>query len=110
MYKGRLLFFVPFGTKWRKRTTVLAGHVDSADVYALNRMRCYGRTRCRFTDEEHLQLVGYDFSHQCSRTHRATTYTTKMAGRLAHLLLGPTLTARMQSPTVQSLHHAVSTL
>ena len=31
-----------FGTKWRKRTTVLAGHVDSADVWALHTMRCHG--------------------------------------------------------------------
>ena len=88
--------FCALGTKWRKLTTVLVGHVDSADVSALNRMRCYGRTRCTVTDEKHLQFVGYDFSHQCSRVNRAKTYPTKLAGRLAHLLLGPNLTARIQ--------------
>ena len=34
--------FCAFCTKWRKRTTVLAGHVDSADVWALT-MRCGGQ-------------------------------------------------------------------
>ena len=32
--------FRAFGTKWRKRTTVLVGHVDSADLWALDTMRC----------------------------------------------------------------------
>ena len=31
--------FCAFGTKWRKCTTVLAGHGDSADVRALDTMR-----------------------------------------------------------------------
>ena len=88
--------FCAFGTKWRKRTTVLAGHVDSADVWALHTMRCDGHKRCSFTGEKHVQLVGYDSSHQCSRTHRSRTYPVKLASRLANLLLGPTLTARMQ--------------
>ena len=59
--------FCAFGTKWRTRTTVLAGHVDSADVWALDTMRCRGRKRCSFTGDKHMQLVGYDSSHQCSR-------------------------------------------
>ena len=88
--------FCAFGIKWRKRTTVLAGHVDSADVYSLNKMRCHGRTRCTFTDEKHMQLVVYDYSYQCSRANRAKTYRTKLAAGLAYLVLGPTLTARMQ--------------
>ena len=88
--------FCAFGTKWRKPTTVLAGHVDSADVYSLHKMRYHGRTRCTFTNEKHMQLVGYDYSHQCSRANRAKTFPTKLAARLAHLLLGPTLTARVQ--------------
>ena len=77
-----------FGTKWRKPTTVLAGHVDSADVYSLNKMRCHGRTRCTFTNEKHMQLVGYDYSHQCSRANRAKTFPTKLPSILAHLLFG----------------------
>ena len=35
--------FCAWGTKWRKRTTVLAGHVDSADVWALDTVRCHRR-------------------------------------------------------------------
>ena len=31
--------FCAFGTKWRKRTTVLAGHVDSADVWSVDQIR-----------------------------------------------------------------------
>ena len=65
-----------FGIKWRKNATVLAGHVDSADVWALNRMRCYGRTRCTVTNEKHMQVVGYDFSRQCARVNKAKTYPT----------------------------------
>ena len=91
------LDFCAFGTKWRRRTTFMAGHVYSADVYALNKMRCYGRTRCTFTNKKHMQLVGYDFAHRCSRTHRAKTYPTELAGRLGHA------TGEMIRPTVQSL-------
>ena len=40
-----------FCAKWRKRTTVLAGHVESADVWALDTMRCRGHKRCSFTGE-----------------------------------------------------------
>ena len=88
--------FSAFGSKWRKRTTVPAGHVDSADVWALDTMRCRGRQRCSFTGDQHMQLVGHGSSHQCSRTHRSRIYPMKLASRLANLLLGPTLTARMQ--------------
>ena len=59
--------FCAFGTKWRKRTTALAGHVDSA----LDTMRCRGHKRSCFTGEKLMQLAGYDSSHQCSRTHKA---------------------------------------
>ena len=62
--------FCAFGAKWRRRTTVLAGHVDSADVWALHTMRCHGQKRCNFTVEKHMQLVGYDSSHHCSRTQK----------------------------------------
>ena len=88
--------FCAFGTKWRERTTVLAGHVDSADVWALDTMRCRWHKRCSFTCEKHMQLVGHDTFHQCSRTHRSRIYPMKLASRLANLLLGPTLTTRMQ--------------
>ena len=53
--------FCAFGTKWRKRTAVLADHVDSADVWAVDTMRCRGHKWCSFTGEKHMQLVGYDF-------------------------------------------------
>ena len=96
VYKMTFDFCASFGTKWRKRTTVLAGHVDSADVWALDTMRCRGHKRCSFTGEKHVQLVGYDSSHQCSRTHRSRMHLVKLASRLANLLLAPTLTARVQ--------------
>ena len=88
--------FCAFGTKWRKRTTVLAGHVESADVWALDTLRCRGHKQCSLTGEEHLQRVGYDSSRQFSRTHRSRIFPMKLASRLANLLLGPTFTARMQ--------------
>ena len=43
--------FCAFGTKWRKRTTILARYVDSADVWALDTMRCCGHKRCSVTGE-----------------------------------------------------------
>ena len=43
--------FCAFGAKWPKRTTILAGHVDSADAWALDTMRCRGHKRCSFTGE-----------------------------------------------------------
>ena len=43
--------FCALGTKWRKRTAVLAGHVDSADLWALDTMRCRGHKRCSSTGE-----------------------------------------------------------
>ena len=89
--------FCAFGTKWRKRTTVLAGHVDSADMWALHTMRFLGRERCSFTGDKHMHLVGYNTLHQCPRTHTSKIYPMKLASRLANLLLGATLTARMQS-------------
>ena len=52
-------------------------------------MRCRGHKRCSFTGEKHMQLVGYDSSHHCSRTHRSRIYPMKLASRLANLLLGP---------------------
>ena len=80
--------FCAFGTKWRKRTTVLASHVDSADVWALDTMRCRGHKWCSVTGEKHMQLVGDGPFHQCSRTHRSRIYPIKLASRLANLLFG----------------------
>ena len=77
------------GTKWRKCTTVLAGHVDSVDALALGNMRCHGRGLCTFTNETHLQLVGYDPVHCCSRTLLAQTHSTKLARKHPNLLWGP---------------------
>ena len=70
-----------------------AGHVDSADVWALNTMRCRGREPSLMNNT--CNAAGYDAIHQCSRTHRGKSYPTRLASRLASLLL-PTLTARMQ--------------
>ena len=64
--------FCAFGTKWRNRTTVLAGHVDSADVWALDTMRCRGRERCSFTGDKHTQLVGCDTFCINARVHTET--------------------------------------
>ena len=52
--------FCAFGSKWRKRATVLAGHVDSAGVWALDTLRFRGHKWCSLTGEKHMQLVGYD--------------------------------------------------
>ena len=70
-YKRESFDFCGFGTKWRKRTTVPAGYVDSADVWALDTMRCRGRERCSFTGDKHMQLVGYgSFSSMFTYTQK----------------------------------------
>ena len=55
------------GTTWRKRTTVPAGHVDSADVWTLDTMRSRVRRRCSFTNKTHatcgLRLFSSMFSY-----------------------------------------------
>ena len=71
-----------------------SGHVDSADVWALDTMRCRGHKQCSFTGAKHMPLVGYDSSRQFSRTHRSRMFPMKLASRLANLLLGPTLMQR----------------
>ena len=70
--------FCAVGTKCRKRTTVLAGHVDSADVWALDTMRCRGHKWCSLL-VKNMQLVGCDPSHQCSRRHRSRIYAMTLA-------------------------------
>ena len=90
--------FSAFGAKWRKRTTVLAGHVDSADVWALDTMRCRGRERCSFTCDKHMQLVGYDSSHPkrpptaanelgCTHSIKAVTPSSQLADVEPHFEL-----------------------
>ena len=86
--------FCAFGTKWRKRATVLA--VTWTRLMCGFSTPCTVVKRCSFTGEKHMQLVGYDSSHQYSRTHRSGTFPMKLASRLSNLLLGLTLTARMQ--------------
>ena len=88
--------FCAFGTKWRKRTSVPAGHVVSADLWALDTMRCRGRERCSFTGDKHLQFVGCISSHQCSRTHRSRILSDETGKQTLESALEPTLTARMQ--------------
>ena len=76
--------FCAFGAIWRKRATVLTGHVDSADVWALDTMRCHGHKRCSFTGEKHMQLVGY-FSSMLTYTQKQnlSDQTGKQTGESA---------------------------
>lgn len=52
--------FCAFGTCWRKRTGLLIGNCDSADVESLRRCKCSCVGICSYTGKSHVQLTGSD--------------------------------------------------
>ena len=88
--------FCAFGTNWRKRTGLLMGNVDVADVESLARCKCGGIGRCQYTGRAHIQLTGSDPTG-IPWTKRAEPYPTRLATRMANMLLHKALTQRMVS-------------
>ena len=113
--------FCAFGTTWRKRATVLAGHVDAADMYSLNKMRCYGRTRCTFTNESTcsswitILLINVHVQTKPKPIRRSwqpdlhTCFWDPPSPPENVLRFGHAM-GQVTRPTVQSLYCAVSTL
>ena len=75
-----------FGTRWRKRTGFLCGHLDSCDLDKL-RCKCSSRGgRCDRTGARHQHLIGADGTGG-TWTSRAQNYPPALAKHLASLLL-----------------------
>ena len=73
-----------FGTKWRKRSRLLCGHLDSQDVARLERL-CAGRGLCSQTGSKHFQLTGSN--HQgIPWTRIAEPYAKGLCQQLAFVL------------------------
>ena len=87
--------FWAFGTRWRKRTGLLMGNVDAQDVEALSRYRCGGVGVCSYSKCPHIQLTGSDPTG-IPWTKRAEPYPTRLATRMANMLLH-------KAPTKQSI-------
>ena len=73
-------------TPWRKRTGIIFGNCDSADLLSLSRCKCSGVGVRLFTKKKHIQLTGSD-NHGVPLTKRAEPYPPGFASRLAHILL-----------------------
>ena len=78
--------FCFWGTPWRKRTAVVFGNCDSADLLSLSRCKCSGVGTCSFSGKKHIQLTGSD-NHGVPWTKRAEPYPQGFASKLAHILL-----------------------
>ena len=73
-----------FGTKWRKRSRLLCGHLDSQDVARLERL-CAGRGLSSQTRSKHFQLTGSN--HQgIPWTRIAEPYAKGLCQQLAFVL------------------------
>ena len=83
--------FCQFGTKWKKPTSFICGHVDPLDLTRLHR-RCSGRGCCSRTGRPHVQLTG---GHHTGipMTKFAEPYPTSLCTTLSHILTAHVHTA-----------------
>ena len=78
--------FCAYGTRWRKRTTLLSGHIDPADLDRLASRSCQGRKGfCSFQQQCHFQLNGSGPGNR-PWTLIAQPYPPGLCVDLAHLL------------------------
>ena len=84
-----------FGQPWRKRTRVMFGNCDEADVEALRLRRCHGKRICSFTRRPHVQLTGSGPDGK-PLTARAQEFPKSLSSQLARILLHDVLNARTQ--------------
>ena len=71
---------------WRKRTGLLFGNCDPVDVEVLRKCKCTGVKKCSYTGKDHIHLSGGDPTG-IPWTKRAEPYPTRLARRMAHMLL-----------------------
>lgn len=81
--------FCQYGTKWRKRTRLLAGNIDTDDFQRLLHRRCQGiKGVCSRTGRKHFQLTGSN-KKGIPWTRVAQPYPSALCHDLAHALLAP---------------------
>ena len=79
--------FCQYGCRWRKRTKLLCGNLDTQDLHRLQRL-CTGQELCSQTHKPHFRLTGSN--HQgIPWTHIAQPYPTGLCRDLAFALTSP---------------------
>ncbi len=77
--------FCCYGTRWRKRTRLLCGNFEDADLMRLHRL-CRGPPGiCEHTGRPHFHLTGSN-KHGTPWTRVAQPYPTTLCHQLAHCL------------------------
>ena len=78
--------FCQWGTKWRKRTRLLADNIELQDLERLQRICRGSNGLCSRTQCQHFQLTGSN-SHGVPWTRVAQPYPARLCHSLAHSLL-----------------------
>ena len=78
--------FCQWGTRWRKRTRLLAGNINPIDLERLQKICRGSRGLCSRTGCQHFQLTGSN-SHGVPWTRVAQPYPARLCHSLAHSLL-----------------------
>ena len=78
--------FCQWGTRWRKRTRLLAGNINPIDLERLQRFCRDSKGLCSRTGCQHFQLTGSN-SHGVPWTRVAQPYPARLCHSLAHSLL-----------------------
>ena len=86
------LISVPFGTPWRLRTKLLAGHCDYQDILPLTEYSCNEHHGCAFSRRPHIQLHGKDlggrhFTARCSSKLYNILISREIGNRCLHFFL-----------------------
>ena len=81
------------GTKWKKPTRLIFGHVDAQDVSVFDNSRCNGQGVCIYTKCPHIQLTGSSPSG-VPWTRIAQEYPRKLCDRIARILSNPSRSRR----------------
>lgn len=74
-----------FSARWRKRTRLIFGHVDTVDATRIQYRLCKGRAICQRTNRPHLHLEGKN-ERGVSWTSIASAYPTEMCNAIVHAL------------------------
>ena len=82
--------FCQFGTRWRKRTKLLAGNMTSDDIARCSQLCCGAPGVCDRTGKGHFQLTG-SARNGVPWTRIAQPYPKKLCHHLAYALLCPYL-------------------
>ena len=87
IYMSVITDFCQYGTRWRKRTKLLCGNLDTQDLDRLDK-RCTGSGLCSRSGHPHFQLTGSN--HQgVPWTRVAQPYPRGLCQQLAFVLISP---------------------